>query len=105
MADGQLDAAWLVLVLPYFAEPVGILREAARVLKADAPLVIVDMSPHDRDIYRQQMGHVRLGLTREQLEDWCRDSGLRMERFWKLPPESSARGPALFSAVVKRCPT
>jgi ArsR family transcriptional regulator len=104
MADGQLDAAWLVLVLPYFAEPVGILREAARVLKADAPLVIVDMSPHDRDIYRQQMGHVRLGLTREQLEDWCRDSGLRMERFWKLPPDSSARGPALFSAVVKRCP-
>jgi len=100
--DAQLDAAWLVLVLPYFAEPVAILREAARVLKCGAPLVIVDMSPHDRDIYRQQMGHVRLGLTREQLEAWCMESGLRMERFWQLPPASSARGPALFSAVVKR---
>lgn len=101
--DGQLDAAWLVLVLPYFPEPHRILSEAARVLKSDAPLVIVDMSPHDREIYRQQMGHVRLGLTGEQLESWCQASGLRMERFWKLPPDSAARGPALFSAVVKRC--
>ena len=100
--DAHLDAAWLVLVLPYFPEPLHILREAARVLKADAPLVIVDMSPHDRDIYRQQMGHVRLGLTREQLELWCAQSGLRIERFWKLPPDSAARGPALFSAVAKR---
>jgi DNA-binding transcriptional ArsR family regulator/2-polyprenyl-3-methyl-5-hydroxy-6-metoxy-1,4-benzoquinol methylase len=102
LADQLLDAAWLVLVLPYFAEPVAILREAARVLKAGAPLVIVDMSPHDRELYRQQMGHVRLGLTREQLECWCVESGLRMERFWKLPPDSAARGPALFSAVAKR---
>lgn len=102
LCDAQLDAAWLVLVLPYFDEPVGILREAGRVLKPEAPLVVVDMSPHDREIYRQEMGHVRLGLTREQLEAWCEESGLQVERFWKLPPESAARGPALFSAVVKR---
>lgn len=102
LADCLLDAAWLVLVLPYFAQPVGILREAARVLKPHAPLIIVDMSPHDRELYRQQMGHVRLGLDREQLESWCQESGLHIERFWKLPPESAARGPALFSAVAKR---
>ncbi len=42
MADGELDAAWLVLVLPYFAEGAGILREAARVLKPHAPLIIVE---------------------------------------------------------------
>lgn len=100
--DNELDAAWLVLVLPYFAQPVSILREAARVLKPNAPLVIVDMSPHDRELYRQQMGHVRLGLAREQLEIWCKESGLVIGRFWKIPPDSSARGPALFSAVVKR---
>ena len=102
LPDCHLDAAWLVLVLPYFAEPVEILREAARVMKVDAPLIVVDMSPHDRDIYRQQMGHVRLGLTRDQLECWCGESGLKMERFWTLPPDSAARGPALFSAVLKR---
>lgn len=102
LEDNHLDAAWLVLVLPYFAQPVSILREAARVLKPGAPLVIVDMSPHDREIYRRQMGHVRLGLDLPQLDAWCQESDLRIERFWKLPPESAARGPALFSAVVKR---
>lgn len=98
----QLDAAWLVLVLPYIAQPVSVLREAARVLKDDAPLIIVDMSPHDRDMYRQQMGHVRLGLTREQLEAWCCECRLQIQRFWQLPPDSAARGPALFCAVAKR---
>lgn len=102
LQDKELDAAWLVLVLPYFAQPVSILREAARVLKPGAPLVIVDMSPHDRELYRQQMGHVRLGLAQDQLETWCKESGLGIERFWKIPPDSSARGPALFSAVAKR---
>lgn len=100
--DQCLDAAWLVLVLPYIAQPAGVLREVARVLKAGAPLIIVDMSPHDRDLYRQQMGHVRLGLEREQLEAWCSECGLQVERFWQLPPDSAARGPALFSAVIKR---
>jgi len=98
----QLDAAWLVLVLPYFEHPEAILREAARVLKPQAPLVIVDMMPHEREIYRHQMGHVRLGLTEAQLNVWCRDSGLRLQRFWKMPPDAAARGTALFTAVAER---
>lgn len=102
VADASLDAAWLVLVLPYIAQPLNVLREAARVLKKGAPLVVVDMSPHDRDMYRLQMGHVRLGLTREQLECWCSECGLKIQRFWQLPPDSAARGPALFSAVARR---
>ncbi|MCC6508207.1 MAG: metalloregulator ArsR/SmtB family transcription factor [Pirellulaceae bacterium] len=101
IADGQLDAAWLVLVLPYFVEGAGILREAARVLKPGAPLIIVDMSPHDRQLYRQEMGHVRLGLSRDLLQGWCDESGMSIERFWKLPPDSAARGPELFTAVLK----
>jgi SAM-dependent methyltransferase len=103
--DGHLDAAWLVLVLPYVEEPLGVLREAARVLKPQAPLVVVDMLPHDRDVYRQQMGHVRLGLERGALEQWCSDSGLELERYIPLPPDSAARGPALFAAVAKRSHT
>jgi ArsR family transcriptional regulator len=102
IADGELDAAWLVLVLPYFAEGAGILREAARVLKPNAPLIIVDMPPHDRELYRQEMGHVRLGLGRDLLQGWCDESGLRIARYWQLPPDAAARGPELFTAVVQR---
>jgi ubiquinone/menaquinone biosynthesis C-methylase UbiE len=102
MSDGQLDAAWLVLVLPYVADGVPVLCEAARVLKPGSPLILVDMSPHEREMYRQELGHVRLGLAREQLQQWGRDSGLRLEQYCKLPPDASARGPELFTAVFRR---
>lgn len=97
----SLDAAWLVLVLPYFHEGIAILSEAARVLKAGAPLIVVDLSPHDREMYRQEMGHVRLGLEQDLLAQWCQASGLHIERYWKLPPDPVAKGPELFSAVLK----
>ncbi len=105
ISDAELDAAWLVLVLPYFAEGAGILREAARVLKPNAPLIIVDMPPHDRELYRQEMGHVRLGLGRDLLQGWCDESGLSIQRYWQLPPDAAARGPELFTAVLKHLPT
>ena len=62
IGDGELDAATLLLVLHHVADPVTALSEAARVLKAGGRLVIADMLPHDRDEYRQEMGHVWLGF-------------------------------------------
>ncbi|MFO1062263.1 MAG: metalloregulator ArsR/SmtB family transcription factor [Pirellulales bacterium] len=98
----RLDLAWLVLVLPYVEQPISILTEAARVLKPNAKLIIVDLLPHDREPYRAEMGHVRLGIDEAELNGWCRASGLHVQRFCPLPPDSSARGPALFTAVCVR---
>ncbi len=97
--DDFLDAAWLVLVLPYLADPVGVLSEAARVLKPGGPLVVLDLLPHERDTYRQEMAHVRLGVPRDELELWFQAAGLRMDHYHVLPPDPLAKGPALFSAV------
>ena len=67
----------MMLVLHHVPEPAEALAEAARVLRPGGRLLIVDMLPHDRDEYRQQMGHVWLGFSRDQIERLLGDSRLR----------------------------
>lgn len=102
LSDNHFDVAWLILVLPYIRNPVEVLTESARVLKPQKPLVLVDLLPHDRTAYRQEMGHVRLGTPREELEGWLSQAGLKITRFCPLPPDRIAKGPALFAAVCQR---
>ncbi len=90
--DRHFDAAWLVLVLPYIHDPVSVLTESARVLKPNCSLVIVDLMPHDRVAYRQEMGHVRLGTEKQELESWLAKSDLQLTRFNPLPPDRTAKG-------------
>src|SRR5690606_2291727 len=47
IADGELDAATLMLVLHHLSDPGEALREAARALRPGGRLVICDMLPHD----------------------------------------------------------
>ncbi len=84
--DNVLDAAWLVLVLAYLPDPVAVLREAARVLKANRSLVIMDLLPHDRSAYKIDMGHLRLGVSREELSEWLDQAGLKLARYFPCRP-------------------
>lgn len=100
--DGQLDAAVMMLVLHHLPSPVGALTEARRVLKPGGRLLIVDMAPHEHEEYRQQMGHVWLGFSREQLQRLAEQSGLELRRMNELVPVTDARGPSLFAATAVR---
>ena len=96
--DGELDAAVLFLVLHYVEDPLVALAEARRVLRPGGKLLIADMTPHDRDEYRQSMGHVWQGFSREQMTDWLVEAGFAASRYRELPADPAARGPNLFTA-------
>jgi ubiquinone/menaquinone biosynthesis C-methylase UbiE len=100
--EGQLDAATLMLVLHHVPEPERALAEVARVLKPQGRGVIVDMLPHDRDSYRQQMGHVWLGFSDDHVRRMFQETGFEDVRIVSLPPDARAKGPGLFVATGKR---
>ena len=102
IGDGELDAAILMLVLHHVAKPQDVLAEAARTLRRSARILICDMLPHERDEYRQQMGHVWLGFAEAQMQEMLTASGFEAVRMVTLPAASDARGPALFVATARK---
>ena len=100
--DARLDAATLMLVLHHVPEPERALAEASRVLKPGGRVVLVDMLPHDRESYQQQMGHVWLGFTDEHVRRLLAGTGFEDVRIVSLPPDAKAKGPGLFVATARR---
>jgi len=100
--DARLDAATLMLVLHHVPEPEKALVEVARVLKPGGRLLLVDMQPHDRDSYRQQMGHVWLGFSDDHIRRILSESGFDAIRIVPLPPDPKVKGPGLFVATARR---
>jgi ArsR family transcriptional regulator len=102
LADAALDVAILMLVLHHVPEPAKALAETARALKPGGRALIVDMAPHDRESYRQHMGHVWLGFSEEHMRGWLDASGFNNVHFTTLPPDPKAKGPALFIATAMK---
>jgi ArsR family transcriptional regulator len=100
--DAELDAALLALVLHHLADPAAVLAEAARVIRPGGRLLVVDMLPHDREVYRLEMGHAWLGFDRATLERWVAAAGFEQLRFVPVPPDPAGKGPPLFAACARR---
>ena len=100
--DARLDAATLALVLHHLPEPDRALAEVARVLKPRGRLLMVDMLPHDRESYRQQMGHVWLGFSEEHVRRILGESGFDDVRIVALSPDPKSKGPGLFVATARK---
>jgi ubiquinone/menaquinone biosynthesis C-methylase UbiE/DNA-binding transcriptional ArsR family regulator len=99
---GELDVAVLSLVLHYSAEPPRALAEVGRVVRAGGRVLVVDMLPHDREEYQQQMGHVWLGFSEGQITRLLTGAGFENVRVRMLPVDPDAKGPALFAAMAVR---
>ena len=101
IGDEELDAATLLLVLHHVPGPLAALREAARVLRPGGRLLLCDMLPHDREEYRQQMGHVWLGFAVPHVQQMLADAGFDGVRIVPLATTTQTKGPALFVASAR----
>jgi ArsR family transcriptional regulator len=100
--DARIDCATLMLVLHHVPEPEKALADVARVLRPGGRVILVDMLPHDRESYRQQMGHVWLGFSEDHTRRLLADAGFGEMRIGALPPDARAKGPGLFVATAKK---
>jgi len=102
IGSGELDAAMLSLVLHYSPSPAKTLAEVVRVLRPGGRVLVVDMLPHEREDYQQQMGHVWLGFSDKQIARFLTGAGFDNVRVRALPADPDAKGPALFAAVATK---
>lgn len=102
LSDAALDLATFSLALHYVPDPARAVAEAWRVLRPGGRLVVLDMMPHERDDLQQRMGHVWRGFADAQMREWLTTAGFTQVRYIALPPDHTARGPALFTATGRK---
>lgn len=74
--DGSADTIILHQVLHYAHHPEAVIAEIARVLAPGGVIIIVDVSPHDREDFRRRFAHARLGFADDLIVKWFAQVGL-----------------------------
>jgi len=103
LEDASVDAALISLVLHHIESPLEVIREASRIVRSGGPILIIDMVEHQREAYRDTMGHVHLGFTEEDLRGWANACGCQMSTLQRLRSDTGSTGPALFVARLSAC--
>lgn len=104
--DASVDAAMMLLALTYV--PAGdlerVMHELSRITKPGGRAVVVDLLPHDRDDFRRQLGQLHAGFSEQQIRRLLTDAGFPPASITiiRLPPEPTAKGPALFLATATK---
>ncbi len=76
LPNGSMDVVVLHHVLHFLDDPSSAVAEAARTLRSNGSLLIVDFAPHGLEAFRSDFEHRFLGFAAEEVERWCADAGL-----------------------------
>jgi ArsR family transcriptional regulator len=88
--DGCADLVVLYQVLHFLEEPGRAIAEAARTLRPQGRLLVVDFAPHDLEFLREEYAHERLGFAGPVVAQWLAELGLELLETRDLAPGEGA---------------
>jgi ubiquinone/menaquinone biosynthesis C-methylase UbiE/DNA-binding transcriptional ArsR family regulator len=100
----SFDVVIVHQVLHYLDDGARALREAARLLRPQGRLLVVDFAPHDLEFLRDEHAHLRLGFPAEVVSQWLEQAGLDVVSYRTLPPEQDSEGQIAVSLWLARDP-
>ncbi|MCK5574693.1 MAG: metalloregulator ArsR/SmtB family transcription factor [Sphingomonadales bacterium] len=78
--DGASQDAVIIHQVLHFADhPAAVIKEAARTLRDDGALLLVDFAPHGEEYLREEQAHRRLGFEDDEVSAWAKAQGLALE--------------------------
>src|SRR5215813_11967394 len=83
----SVDVVIIHQVLHYLDDGARAIREAARVLRPQGRLLVVDFAPHDLEFLRTDHAHRRLGFEVRTVASWMRAAGLDVVLQKSLAPD------------------
>jgi ArsR family transcriptional regulator len=83
------DVALLALVLAYTADPGQVLNEVRRILKPGGVVLILDLQPHEVELFRERLNHRWMGFSEQQLSGWLEAAGFSNVRWHPLTTRES----------------
>lgn len=92
MPPDTFDVVVVHQVLHFLDDGGRAIRDAARLLRPQGRLLVVDFAPHDLEFLREQHAHRRLGFARETVTQWMEQAGLEPAFYRTLPPEPGSAG-------------
>jgi ubiquinone/menaquinone biosynthesis C-methylase UbiE/DNA-binding HxlR family transcriptional regulator len=82
----SFDVVVVHQVLHFLDDGARAIREAARVLRPQGRLLVVDFAPHDLEFLREEHAHRRLGFAPETVTQWMEQADLEVVGHRSLAP-------------------
>jgi len=101
LADASFDIGVLQMVLHYAEDPAGVLAEAARVLRPDGRLIVIDLARHERQDLTAKLAHRWPGFDDAGMADALAAAGCRAGETLIVPGRLEIR---IWSAVRQLAP-